>query len=210
MTTSTSIISIPGAEPLAILDARGWTKGSYGGKGGGGSVCLHGAIRLCQPVPGDAPIVEAVARDQGWGPSWNDAPDTDEKMVRAVLAAGIEITDDDLHSTFGPQWEAVVWMARRHAVLTHNEREALDAALNASPYVAWVAARSAARVAARSAFRYGGRFVPLSTVRAAAACAVVWDLASEAGRFTFADRDLLIGPWEAVIGLPPTLDRSTP
>jgi len=204
-----TIISIPGAEPLAILDARGWTKGSYGGKGGGGPVCLHGAIRLCQPVPGDAPIVEAVARDQGWGPSWNDAPDTDETAVRAVLAAGIEITDDDMYTTFGPQWEAVLWMTRRHAVLTHNEREALDAALNASPYAAWYAARSAARVAARSAFRYDGRVVALSAVRVAVGVAVVWDLAFDAGRFTVEHRNLLMGPWEQVIGLPPTLTRSS-
>jgi len=142
-------------------------------------------------------------------------------MVRALLAKGIEITDDDLHSTFGPQWEAVLWIVRRATVLTRHEIDALGdvaaaaryaarcAVRDAAVYAAGAAARDAEREAAWAAARNATRAHALGAERAAAVCAAVWDLASKAGRFTFADRDLLIGPWEAVIGLPPTLDRST-
>jgi len=225
-----AIISIPGAEPLAVLDARGWRKGSYGDEDeGSGPVCLHGAIRLCQPVPGDGQIVEAVAARQGWGTAWNDHPGTDEKMVRALLAKGIEITDDDLHATFGCQWEAVLWIVRRAAVLTDDAIDALGDVAAAARSDEWDAARDAARAAARAAARYAAwaaaRGAALSAARDAewdaardaawgavacgAVCAAVWDLASEAGRFTFEHRDLLVGPWETVIGLPPTLTRSS-
>ena len=204
-----SIISIAAAEPLAVLDDWGWTQGTYVDEGSG-RVCLHGAIRLCAPVPGDAQIVEAVAARQGWGTGWNDAPDTDEKMVRALLAKGIEITDDDLKGTFGPQWEAVVWIVRRAAVLTEDERDAIAIARSDAWDAARVATWGAARYAARDAAWDAARDATWGTVRDAAVCVVVWDLASEKGPFTFADRELLIGPWETVIGLPPTLDRSTP
>jgi len=220
-----TIISIAGAAPLAILDAKGWRKGSYGNKLSG-PVCLHGAIRLCALVPGDAQIVESVARKQGWGTAWNDDEGTDEGMVRALLAKGIEVTDDDLEATFGPQWEAVVWIVRRATVLTRHEIDALDTARNAARATARNAARASARAVARSAARDAAWIAAAlsatreavwdaasaaawGAVRAAAVCAAVWDLASEAGRFTLADRDLLIGPWETVIGLPPTLKRST-
>jgi len=217
-----TIISIPGAEPLAILDARGWTKGSYGDEDeGSGPVCLHGAIRLCAPVPGDAQVVEAVAARQGWGTGWNDDDRTDEKMVRALLAGGIEVTDGDLHVTFGPQWEAVVWIVRRAAVLTGEEVDALvaaqeaaiDAAQEAAREAAIPAAREAAIPAARYAAWYAAWYAAGDAAWAAAGDAaahvVVWDLASEKGPFTFDQRDLSIGPWETVIGLPPTLTRST-
>jgi len=217
-----AIISIPGAEPLAVLDARGWVRGSYGTKASG-PVCLHGAIRLCAPVLGDAQIIEVVAARQGWGTSWNDHPSTNEGMVRALLAAGIEITDADLEVAFGPQWEAVVWIVRRAAVLMGDERDALAAATAAALAPAWGAARYAATTAARDAARDAALFAARSAaawfaagrdagreaVLAAALCAVLWDLAFDAGPFTLKQRDLSIGPWETVIGLPPTLTRST-
>ena len=199
-----AIISIPGAEPLAVLDARGWVRGSYGNKLSG-PVCLHGAIRLCALVPGDAQIVESVARKQGWGTAWNDDHRTDEGMVRALLAKGIEITDDDMYATFGPQWEAVVWVVRRATVLTRHEIDAIDTARNAARATARNAARASARAVARSAARDAAWIAAWD----AAVCAAVWDLARDAGRFTFAQRELLMCPWEQVIGLPPTLTRST-
>jgi len=171
-------------------------------------------------VPGDAQIVEAVAQKQGWGTVWNDAYGTSEKMVRALLAKGIEITDNDLYATFGCQWEAVVWIVRRATVLTDDERAALAAARSdewdAARDATWGAALSAARdaewdAAAPSAWDAAGSAASAAAGDAAACAAlsaVVWDLACEAGPFTFAHRDLLVGPWEAVIGLPPTLDRS--
>jgi len=127
-------------------------------------------------------------------------------MVRALLSGGIEVTDDDLEATFGPQWEAVVWIVRRAAVLTYNEREALGAALNAREATARL---DAVRPAAWEAVSTALNAFPYAAW-AAAQCAVVWDLAFDAGPSTLKQRDLSIGPWETVIGLPPTLTRSTP
>ena len=123
------IITIPEADLVAILGENGerWVQGTWGD--GEGGVCLHGAIRRCQPVPGDAYLVEKVARLRGWGISWNDDPATSWPMIRARLAR-IEVTDADLADTFGPQWEAIVALVRRAAVLTPDEAKRLDAAFS--------------------------------------------------------------------------------
>jgi len=144
-----------------------------------GGVCAHQAIRLCAPQPGDAYLVERVADVQGWGTGWNDAQGRTEAEVRARLGAGVDVTDADLLAVFGPNWLAVVDVVRRSAVTTADEASRLGAA--------WDAAWSAARGAAWSA--------------------AVWDLASADGPFTHAHRDLLIGPWESVFGLPEGLTR---
>ena len=167
------VITIPEADLVAILGDRGehWVQGRWED---GVSVCLHGAIRRCQPIPGDAYLIEQVARRQGWGTGWNDASSTSWPMVRERLAH-IEVTDADLVDTFGPQWVAIVALVRRTAVLTADEAQRLAAA--------WAAARAAARDAAW----------------AAALALAVRDLIGEHG-FTQAHYDTLTGPWRTVIG----------
>jgi len=178
----TTIINI-GPEPLlATLDERGWTKGTYAA-GDGGAVCLHGAIRLCSPVPGDAHLIERVAVRQGWGTGWNDEEARTELEVRELLAKGVHITDADLAATFGPNWAAVVEVVRTVASATPHQLQSLGAALGAG----WDAARDAATVAV---------------------VAVVWDLATEDSPFTFAHRDILMGPWVSVFGLPKALEET--
>ncbi len=122
-----SVITIPEADLVAILGDNGehWVQGHW--ENGDGSACLHGAIRRCQPIPGDAYLIEQVARRQGWGTNWNDDTSTTWPMVRERLAH-IEVTDADLADTFGPQWEAIVALVRRSAVLTADEAKRLDAA----------------------------------------------------------------------------------
>jgi len=183
-----TIIHIDGALPLAVLDEKGWVQGAWSTDGG---VCAHQAIRLCAPQPGDAYLVERVADVQGWGTGWNDAQGRTEAEVRARLGAGVDVTDADLLAVFGPNWLAVVDVVRRSAVTTADEASRLGAA--------WVAARDAARDADRDA--------AWSAARGAAWSAAVWDLASADGPFTHAHRDLLIGPWESVFGLPEGLTR---
>ena len=183
--TPTTIIHLDGALPLAILDERGWTQGDW--TDNAGHVCAHQAIRLCEPQPGDAYLIEAVAQARGHGTDWNDDDDTTEADVREWLAAGIDVTDADLLATFGPQWRSVVEVIRRAAVLTADEADRL------------VAARDAARAAAGAA--------AWDAAWDAAWGAVVWDLAAADGPFTLAHRDLLIGPWESVFGLPEGLVR---
>jgi len=144
-----TIIHIDGETAAGVLDEHGWTQGSYGRAG---AVCLHGAIRLCQPHPGDAYLIEQVeARLGRWSTSWNDANGRTQGEVRAVLAAGLDYTDQDLADTFGPQWRAVVALVRRAAVLTPNEAKRLDAAWEAARGAAMDAAIDAAWGAARAA-----------------------------------------------------------
>jgi hypothetical protein len=143
-------ILIDGSKVLGLLGANGerWIQGAWGDEQ---SMCLHGAIRRCQPYPGDAYLVEQVACQQGWGTDWNDDENTHWVDVRERIAR-IEITDADLADTFGPQWEQIVALVRRAAVLTVDEAERLAAAwavaLDTAGDSTWDAARAAAGDAA--------------------------------------------------------------
>ena len=208
---SETVIHLDGALPLAVLDERGWVQGAWESAGG---VCVHQAIRLCAPVPGDAHLIEWVAKAHGHGPDWNDDDATLEADVRAWLAEGIDVTDDDLAEVFGPQWRAVVSLVRRAATSTGDEAGRLRAARVAAWDAAGVAARDAARDAAWDAA--GGAAVGAAGDAAggvaggaargaawdAAWAVVTWDLATGDGPYTEARRDLLIGPWVEVCGLP--------
>ncbi len=174
---SETVIHLDGALPLAVLDERGWVQGAWESAGG---VCAHQAIRLCAPVPGDAHLIEWVAKAHGHGPDWNDDDATLEADVRAWLAEGIDVTDDDLAEVFGPQWRAVVSL--------------VDAAGGAAGGAARGAAGDAAGGAAGGAAR--------GAAWDAAWAVVTWDLATGDGPYTEARRDLLIGPWVEVCGLP--------
>ena len=167
------VITIPEADLVAILgdDGEHWVRGTWGN---GDSVCLHGAIRRCQPIPGDAFLIEQVANRQAWGTQWNDATSTTWPMIRARLAH-IEITDADLADTFGPQWEQIVALVRRAAVLTADEVRRL-AASAAAEAAAWDAAWAAAWALA------------------------VRDLIGQRN-FTQVHYDRLTEPWRTVIGL---------
>jgi len=202
------VIHLDGALPLAVLDERGWAQGSW--EDAAGHVCAHQAIRLCEPIPGDAFLIEQVAqRKWGKGVGWNDDSTTTEADVREWFAAGIDATAADLGEVFGPQWRAVVELVRRAATLTEDEAKRLNAARNA----AWDAARNAARNAAWNAAwdaawdaawnaarnaAWGARDVAWNATRAV----VTWDLATSDGPYTFIHRDLLMAPWVEVCGLP--------
>ena len=207
------VITIPEADLVAILGDNGehWVQGSWGA---GVSACLHGAIRRCQPIPGDAHLIEQVARRQGWGTGWNDASSTSWPMVRERLAR-IEVTDADLADTFGPQWAAIVALVRRSAVLTADEVQRLDAAGVAAWDAAWAAAGVAAWDAAWAAARDAAWDAAWAAARDAAwvaARAAAWAAAVDAARalavrdligehgFTQAHYDTLTGPWRTVIG----------
>lgn len=144
-------IRIDSTKVLDLLGEHGerWVKGEWGDEDG---MCLHGAIRRCQPQPGDAFIVEQVADRLGWGVEFNDDDDTTWDDVRARIVAGLEVTDADLADTFGSQWEAIVALVRRAAVVTEDEAARLaaawDAARAAAPAAVWAAARAAASAAA--------------------------------------------------------------
>ena len=175
------MIKVDESELVALLGEHGehWLKGKWSE---GGAMCLHGAIRRCAPVPGDAFLIEQVAGVQGWGTEWNDNGETSWSMVRDRLAH-VEVTDADLEVTFGPQWEAIVALVRRAAVLTGDEAKWLFAAQEAAWDAVWVAARDAAWEAAQDA-------VWVLAVR---------DLIGQHG-FAQTHYDLLTASWAQVIG----------
>ena len=180
---SAPVIHVGGQPLVDVLTTHGWTQGDYENDG---EVCLHGAIRLCQPVPGDTHLIERVeASLDRWSTGWNDEDTRTQAEVLGLARSGWDITDDDLAKTFGPQWRAVVALVRRCAVMTAVESDRLDAARGAARGAAWDAARGAAL--------------------GAALAVVSWDLATDDGPYTTAHRDLLIAPWREVIGDPTDL-----
>jgi len=167
------MIEIPREAILSTLDRRGWAQENYGDLSpeGTGPVCLHGAIRLCDPVPGDAFIIEQVWQRRSHGPDWNDSPDTTEAMVREYIRTAPNITDEELAEVYGPQWREIVALVRRCAVFTLDECKAWDSA--------WAAARDSARDSAWAL--------------------VVRDLIGRHG-FAQEHYDTLTLPWRRVIG----------
>jgi hypothetical protein len=204
-------ITIPEADLLAVLGENGehWIQGEFGDDQ---SMCLHGAIRRCQPIQGDAYIIEQVAAHLGWGTDWNDAHTTNWALIRARLAH-VEVTDADLADTFGPQWEHIVTLVRRCAILTGVEQhKRLDAAWagaraasaaavarNAARAAAWFAAGAAAGDAAWAAAGEAAWAAAGAAAGDAARALVVRDLIGQHG-FTQQHYDLLTGPWRTVIG----------
>jgi hypothetical protein len=169
-------IKINEADLLDLLGPNGehWLQGDWGDDQ---QMCLHGAIRRCQPQPGDALLIEQVANRQGWGTGWNDDKATTWAQVRERLAH-VEVTDADLADTFGPQWESIVALVRRAAVLTADEAQRLDAAWNAAWDAAWDAAGAAAWNAAEAAAWAAA--TANATGRSTAAGAAAWNAAEAA------------------------------
>ena len=156
-------------------NGENWIQGKWTGEDG--ERCLHGAIRECQPQPGDAYLIEAVANREGWGTGWNDAGGTEWADIDNRLTVTTVVTDADLEETFGPNWELIVRLVRQAAQLTPQQVEQLNAA--------WVAVRVAVMDAAMDA------------VMDAAWGLVVKDLIGRHG-FTQQHYDTLTGPWRAV------------
>lgn len=127
------------------IKAHGWTRGAE--QGAAGHVDITDAVRLCAPQSGDEYIVRAVLRQRDRAENWNDDEEdgarSEDEVVQFLRTA--EITDEDLHSTFGPQWEAVVSLVRQVAQMTPAARAAAwDAAGDATWDAAWDAAGDAA------------------------------------------------------------------
>ena len=225
---STTIIHIPVEQ---VLDRLGhgnlWTRGWGTPDDSTQPTCLHGAIRFCAPVPGDAQLIEQVGARFGFGTFANDQA-ADFAAVESLIRAHADISDDMLADTFGPQWQPIVVLVRRAAILTSAEAKALDAARTAARTAALDAALDAARDAARAATRAAWDAAGAATRAAwdaagaaawAAARAAAWDAARAAARdaaldaaralvardqvgdtFTQAHYDTLTRPWATVIG----------
>jgi len=135
---------------------------------------------------------------------------------RAFLAVDV-VEELPAHQAFGPQGEHVAALIERAGRLTGDEMEQLAAAWDA----AWDAAKDAARDAAGDAARYAAwaaawaaagdaaRALVVDAAGDAAGALVVYDLIGRHG-FTQKHYDLLVGPWESVIGPVMPNDGSAP
>ncbi len=92
------------------IDEHGWTQATER-DADDGRVCLTGAVRLCDPQPGDAWLIRQVLRRRGRAEAWNDQPGLSAGEVVGYLQDA-DITDGDLAATFGPDWQRVVDAAR--------------------------------------------------------------------------------------------------
>jgi hypothetical protein len=198
---STTIIHIPVEQ---VLDRLGhgnlWTRGWGTPDDSTQPTCLHGAIRFCAPVPGDAQLIEQVGARFGFGTFANDQA-ADFAAVESLIRAHADISDDMLADTFGPQWQPIVVLVRRAAILTSAEAKALDAARTAALDAALDAARDSARAATRAATRAAwdaARAAARDAARDAARALVVRDQVGDT--FTQAHYDTLTRPWATVIG----------
>jgi hypothetical protein len=191
-----------------------WVQGQWGDSEKG---CLHQAVRVCDPQPGDGYIVSAVLTHLGYSTGWNDTAGRTRDEVLAVLAS-VSVTDAELEATFGPNWRGVVSVVRQSAALTPEQAQELDAAR----YAAWYAARHAAWAFARYAARDAARDAAWDAARDAAwdaaldaALDAAWDAAWAAARdaawgaalatvardlITVEQYDILTGPWVSVVG----------
>ena len=149
-----------------LMAENGWAQGTLGSPTG--PVCMEGAVTYCNAQPGDGHLVRQVLIRRDRAAHWNDEPDrTAYECVEYLRTA--HITDDDLATTYGPQWRGIVALVRRAAVLAPDEVERLAAAWDA----AWAGVSTAA---ARGAAGDAARAADLDAARAAAGAAA-WDAA---------------------------------
>jgi hypothetical protein len=212
---TTTIITIPVEAVIDRLDhGKLWSKGWGDWQQSGAETCLHGAIRYCQPVKGDAYLIEQVGARFGFGTRANDDAGG-WSDVETLVRSHADITDDMLAVTFGPQWELIVALVRRAAILTSDDATRLDAAWHAARAPTWDATRAAARAAARAATwaaawaaawdaawdaaRAPAWDATRAATRAAALALVTRDLIGQ-HRYTQQHYDTLTRPWAAVIG----------
>jgi hypothetical protein len=191
-----------------VIEHRGWAKGTL--ETAAGAVCATGAVRYCDLQPGEWLVVRAVMRHRDHAEEWNDEDERTEADVLGWLRTADPITDAELAEVFGPQWEPIVALIHRAAVLTEDEAKRMDATRDA----AWAAARDAAWAAARDAAWAAARDATRDAAWAAA-WAAAWDATWDATRAAAWDatralvvRDVLdpqhyrtlIHPWASVIG----------
>ena len=200
-----SLVDLP-REAADYIDAHGWTQGVE--VDDAGHVGLTGALRVCESHPGDWYIARVVFRRRFRAEEWNDDDErTAAEVIGYLRSPEAAITDDELAKVFGPQWSAVVAMARSITGATPDQVARLDAAWAATRDAAWAAAwaanrgatRAAAWAAAWAAVGAATRGADRAAVGDAAWALVVRDLISENG-FTQEHYDLLTGPWAAVFG----------
>lgn len=116
-----------------------------------------------------------------------------------------------MSALYGPQHEYVAALVERARSLTEYEARDLFAAWNATPAVAWVAARDATESAARSSSRaaewdaawVAARDATRSSSRGAASLIAAWDAAialSVRDLIPAEHYDVLTLPWRTVVG----------
>ena len=216
---TSTIITLPIDALIDRLDhGKRWITGWGDWRSPEGATCLHGAIRFCHPVPGDAQIIERVGARFGFGIADNDDA-SGWSEIETMIREHAEITDEMLAKVYGPQWAAVIALVRRAAILTDPEWRALTYAYAAAAAYA-AADADAAAAADADAAAYADAAADSAAAAyadaaadadAAAAVAVVW-LCGFAARavatrhligtrgYTQAHYDCLVSAWAKVIG----------
>lgn len=157
------------------LQTRGWARGVF--EDSSGHVDSHGAVQTCEGVhPGDAYIIRAVMHSYGFDEKWDRGQDSESVVVDHLRS--IEITDEVLEETFGPQWRNIVWIIRRAAILTRDEEDSLDIAQFSIELKDRYEAEYVSRVASWDSDRAQGRGSHWNLNRSK-----VWDAAWNSARY---------------------------
>ncbi len=90
MSAATDDLRLLPAHAADLIDRVGWTQGTE--CDGAGRVCLTGALRYCNPQPGDWLIAREIFRAKGRAEGWNDASERTCNEVVELLRS-TEITD---------------------------------------------------------------------------------------------------------------------
>ena len=200
-TDNTLDVRFDRAGALQTLDERGWIQNAWEGNEG---VCLHQAIRLCSPVPGDAYIIEHVWDHRGKGTTWNDHRGRAQHEIVHALKEEPEVTDAEIEGVFGPRWREVVALVRRAAVLTDDERCELGLDFDVHSKRAVQRAYAVLEEVGPGPYINGATaFLAASssgnaTAGQAALAIIAQDLIGD--HYDQADHDALMGPWLAVVG----------
>lgn len=195
-------------EAAKVIEEKGWIQGAMESEKG---VCLTGALKYCEPQPGDRRIIREVLAYRKRAEEWNDAEHRLKSQVLQYLREAPDITDEELERVFGPQWRQIVALVRRTAVLTPDEIDrlcaardtAVIAARDAAVFTARTSTREAAwntaRISAWSSAWNAARSLAWSAAWDAVSALCVRDLIGQRG-FTQEHYDVLTTPWRTVIG----------
>ena len=126
------------------------------------------------------------------------------EAVQAIIDRISTLTEDEckqLTAIWDAAWGAG-WNATRYAAWGAGRSAAWGAGWNATRYAAMGAAWGAARDAAWDAPIGASRDAAWYASRDAVLATVTYDLATDDGPYTIAQRDLLLAPWVSVCGMP--------
>lgn len=104
-------LTLVGRRASTLISKAGWIQDQM--TGSNGELCIiagaHEANRGAAPL-GLSHVLREILEANQRAESWNDTEGRTQEEVVGFLS-GLTVTEDDLHSTFGPKWPVVCYLA---------------------------------------------------------------------------------------------------